>query len=248
MGFPFFRKSKKHAGSAVLNHLAIIMDGNGRWAKSRGLPRNAGHKAGAETLRHVAEWCGNRGIGILTVYAFSTENWSRPSDEVAALMDLLIEFIKKYEPKMEERGIRLRILGDLESLEASLRNELERVVLKSAGRTNMQLVIAFNYGGRRELLHAVHSIAEKVYEKQIHPDEITEDTIGNNLYLPDIPDPDLIIRPSGELRLSNFLLWQSAYAELWFSNVLWPDFKEKDLDMALAAYSNRERRFGRVKE
>lgn len=248
MGFSLRKKNKQISEQAPLRHLAVIMDGNGRWAQKRGLPRQAGHKAGAEKLRKMTEWCGNRGISYLTVYAFSTENWSRPKEEVSALMKLLVEFLNKYDPEMEKQGVRLRILGDMDTLEPYLKEELEKAEERAAHRTKMQLIFAFNYGGRREIVHSVKEISKKVLAGEIQPDEISEKMIADHLYLPDLPDPDLIIRPSGELRLSNFLLWESAYAEMWFSDVLWPDFSEKDLDRALADFSLRDRRFGGVKK
>ena len=246
----FFPQKKLRADSEspVPAHLAVIMDGNGRWAKKRGLPRKAGHKAGAEKLRKITEWCGNRGVSYLTVYAFSTENWTRPTDEVSALMELLIEFLYKYDAEMEEQGVRLRILGEMESLPQNIKSELELAEKRSIHRSKMQLIIAFNYGGRRELVHATKDIARKVASGEIEIDDIDEALISSHLYLPDIPDPDLIIRPSGELRLSNFLIWECAYTEFWFSNILWPDFTEKDLDAALSDYALRDRRFGGVKK
>ena len=246
----FFSDKKKKAVPQVsgLTHLAVIMDGNGRWAKRRGLPRKAGHKAGAEKLRKMTEWCGNRGISYLTVYAFSTENWTRPTDEVSALMELVIEFLNKYDAEMEQQGVRLRVLGEMETLPADIRSELTRAEERSIHRKKMQLVIAFNYGGRREIVHAARKISRKVACGEIRPEDIDETMITGHLYLPDVPDPDLIIRPSGEFRLSNFLIWESAYAELWFSNILWPDFTEKDLDSALADYAKRDRRFGGVRK
>lgn len=196
----------------------------------------------------MTEWCGNRGISYLTVYAFSTENWSRPTDEVSALMDLLVEFLHKYDPEMERQGVRLRVLGEMETLPSNIRQELEEAQNRSIRRDKMQLIIAFNYGGRREIAHAVREICRKAADGVIDPRDIDEHTVSNHLYLPDVPDPDLIIRPSGEYRLSNFLIWESAYTELWFSNILWPDFTEKDLDAALADYTKRDRRFGGVKK
>lgn len=245
--FPHKQLRTDNAGF-VPTHLAVIMDGNGRWATKRGLPRKAGHKAGAEKLRKMTEWCGNRGIKYLTVYAFSTENWSRPTDEVSALMDLLIEFLYKYDPEMEEQGVRLRVQGDKATLPPHIREELDLAENRSIHRSKMQLIIAFNYGGRRELVHAAREICRKAVKDGFDPDSIDEKMISENLYLPDVPDPDLVIRPSGEYRLSNFLIWESAYAELWFSNILWPDFTQKDLDMALAEYAKRDRRFGGVKK
>lgn len=242
------KKADTTIGKSAVDHLAIIMDGNGRWAKKYGLPRKAGHKAGAEKVRSITEWCGNRGISYLTVYAFSTENWSRPTDEVSTLMELLIEFLNKYDPEMERQGVRLRILGEMDSLQPYIRTELMNAQARSVNRAKMQLVIAFNYGGRREIAHMVKEICRKVDDKEIDIKDIDEDVISGNLYLPDIPDPDLIIRTSGELRLSNFLLWESAYSELYFTKTLWPDFSEKELDIALADFKKRDRRFGGVKK
>ena len=247
MKFPMFGRKKIYGDLLIPEHLAVIMDGNGRWARRRGLPRKAGHRAGAEKLRKLTEWCGNRGIKYLTVYAFSTENWSRPSDEVSALMELLLEFLRKYDAEMEEQGVRLRILGDLESIDEKLCEELKTAQEHSEHRSKMQLIIAFNYGGRREIVHSVKNIAAKIKSGEMDINDISERVIGENLYMPDVPDPDLIIRPSGELRLSNFLLWEAAYSELWFADVLWPDFKENDLDRAILNYSERDRRFGGVK-
>lgn len=248
MGFFPRKKIIMDLEKPALTHLAVIMDGNGRWAKKRGLPRKAGHKAGAEKLRKMTEWCGNRGISYLTVYAFSTENWTRPTDEVSALMELLIEFLYKYDSEMEQQGVRLRILGEMETLPPDIRSELAIAETRSVHRNKMQLIIAFNYGGRRELVHTTKEICRKVADGEINIDDIDEKMISNHLYLPDVPDPDLIIRPSGELRLSNFLIWESAYAEFWFSNILWPDFTEKELDIALSDFTARDRRFGGVKK
>ncbi len=246
----FFNRKKPQAESALpaLTHLAVIMDGNGRWAAKRGLPRKAGHKAGAQKLRKVAEWCGNRGIKYLTVYAFSTENWSRPQEEVSALMELLVEFLNEYDSEMEEQGVRLRVLGDKETLPPTIREALEQAEERALHRSRMQLIFAFNYGGRREMVHAVQELCRQAAAGRIRPEDVDEQKISAALYLPDVPDPDMIIRPSGEYRLSNFLLWESSYSELWFSNVLWPDFSEKDLDAALAEYAKRDRRFGGVKQ
>jgi undecaprenyl diphosphate synthase len=249
MGFSLFRKKvRQDTGELrVPEHLAVIMDGNGRWAKRRGLPRGAGHKAGAEKLRSMTEWCGNKGVRYLTVYAFSTENWSRPTEEVSTLMSLLIEFLEKYDPEMARQGVRLRVLGDMQSLPSDIRDALEHAIERSRSRTRMQLIIAFNYGGRREIVHAARMLARSVAEGTMRSEDIDEQSISNHLYLPDVPDPDMIIRPSGELRLSNFLLWESAYAELWFSDVLWPDFSEQDLEQAITDYNRRDRRYGGVK-
>ncbi len=229
-------------------HLAVIMDGNGRWAGRRGLPRSAGHKAGAEKLRSLTEWCGNRGIRYLTVYAFSTENWSRPAEEVSLLMTLLVEFLEKYDEEMARQGVRLRVAGDLGGIRPEIRDALDRAVERSVNRDRMQLIIAFNYGGRREIVHAVRALAAAAAAGEIRAEDIDEGMLSRHLYLPDVPDPDLIIRTSGEQRLSNFLLWESAYSELWFSGLLWPDFSEQELDRALSDYGGRERKYGGVKK
>lgn len=228
-------------------HLGVIMDGNGRWAQQRGLPRQAGHRAGAENLKNLCRMCGRKGIRYLTVYAFSTENWKRPDDEVHALMELFVEFFQRYDRELAAEGIRLRFSGDLEALPETIREIIHKSEQESKNRTRMQLIIAINYGGRRELVQAVQTLALKAVRGEIQADQISETSICQALYLPDVPDPDLIIRPSGEQRLSNFLLWQSAYSEYWFSDVLWPDFSENDLEEALRAYTNRDRRFGGIR-
>lgn len=233
---------------AVPRHLAVIMDGNGRWARQRGLPRQAGHRAGAEKLQDLCRMCGRRGIEFLTVYAFSTENWSRPEHEVHMLMELFVEFFNRFDPELAKEGIRVRFSGDIDGLPDPIKRIIERAERDSAQRDRMQLIIAINYGGRRELVQACRRIADQVHSGTTTVDAVDETTVQQALYLPDVPDPDLIIRPSGEQRLSNFLLWQSAYSELWFSNVLWPDFSEQDLDAALQAYRQRDRRFGGVTE
>ncbi|MCR5618262.1 MAG: isoprenyl transferase [Clostridiales bacterium] len=224
--------------------LGVIMDGNGRWAKKRMLPRSAGHRAGAENLKELCRNCGNYGVKYLTVYAFSTENWSRPDDEVNTLMDLFVEFWEKYDPELEQEGIRVRFTGDIDALPERIKEVCRKGEERSKNRQKMQLIVAFNYGGRREIVHSCKNIARLVKEGKLDIDDINEDTISGNLYLPDVPDPDLIIRPSGEQRLSNFLLWESAYSELWVSDCLWPDFGFEELTEAFRAYTNRDRRFG----
>ncbi len=224
--------------------LGVIMDGNGRWAKKRMLPRSAGHRAGAENLKELCRNCGNYGVKYLTVYAFSTENWSRPTDEVNTLMDLFVEFWEKYDPELEQEGIRVRFTGDIDSLPDRIKEVCKKGEERSKHRQKMQLIVAFNYGGRREIVHSCQNIARLVKEGKLNIDDISEETISDNLYLPDVPDPDLIIRPSGEQRLSNFLLWESAYSELWVSDCLWPDFGFDELTEAFRAYTNRDRRFG----
>ncbi len=224
--------------------LGVIMDGNGRWAKKRMLPRSAGHRAGAENLKELCRNCGNYGVKYLTVYAFSTENWSRPNDEVDQLMKLFVEFFDRYDSELEQEGIRVRFSGDIASLPENIRKVCEEGERRSVNRKKMQLIVAFNYGGRRELVNAVRNISEKVKSGELSVDDIDEELISQNMYLPDVPDPDLIIRPSGEKRLSNFLLWESAYSELWTSDCLWPDFGFEELTNAFRDYSKRDRRYG----
>lgn len=230
----------------IPEHLAIIMDGNGRWAKKRFLPRKFGHRAGAENLKRVTEAAAQAGIRYLTVYAFSTENWRRPDDEVHSLMNLFIEFLDKYDAELAEQDIRLRFQGDLPGLPENVQAAIAASDLRNSNRKGMQLIIAFNYGGRDELLHASRSLAEAVQAGTLLPEQIDADVFRQYLYLSDVPDPDMIVRTSGEMRLSNFLLWEAAYSELWVLDVLWPDFSAKHLHMALEEYARRERRFGGV--
>ncbi len=232
----------------IPTHLAVIMDGNGRWAKQRGLPRQAGHRAGAENLENVCRLCCLYGIKYLTVYAFSTENWSRPADEVKTLMELFVEFIRRFDAKMAAEGIRLRFSGDLAALPPNLQEIIAQAEINSQDRQNLQLIIAINYGGRRELVQACRKLADDVSKGLLNPADIEEATLQAALYLPDVPDPDLLIRPSGEQRLSNFLIWESAYAEFWFADVLWPDFAQEHFLSALKAYTARDRRFGGIRQ
>lgn len=225
-------------------HLGVIMDGNGRWAQKRHLPRSAGHRAGAENLKEMCRFCGYYGVRYLTVYAFSTENWSRPQDEVHALMELFVEFFDRYDPELEKEGIRVRFSGDIDNLPEDIRAVCAKAEKNSIGRTRMDLIIAINYGGRREIMHACQKIAQEVLDGKILPKDITEDTISGKMYISDIPDPDLVIRPSGEQRMSNFLVWEAAYAEFWVSDTLWPDFGFDDLTEAFRAFAGRDRRFG----
>lgn len=237
-------KNKYEENLKIPVSLGVIMDGNGRWAKKRMLPRSAGHRAGAENLKALCRNCGNYGVKYLTVYAFSTENWSRPEDEVHQLMDLFVEFFNKYDPELEQEGIRVRFTGDVDALPERIKAVCEDCEHRSLHRQKMQLIIAFNYGGRREITQAAQKIAKKVQAGEIKPEDITEEMMSGNMYLPDVPDPDLIIRPSGELRLSNFLLWEAAYSEFWVSETLWPDFDLEDLTRAFRDYTKRDRRFG----
>ena len=230
-------------------HVAVIMDGNGRWAKQRGLPRTEGHIEGAKTFRRIGEYAGNIGIRHITFYAFSTENWSRPEAEVRAIMRLFGKYLDEALARLDEdreKGIRLRFLGDRTRIDKKLRDLMDTVEDATKDMTKVNLNIAVNYGGQQEILHAARSIAADVQKGLLRPEDVELETIRSRLYTGDQPPVDLMIRPSGEQRLSNFLLWQSAYAEFWYSDVLWPDFSERDFDAALEAYRNRNRRFGGI--
>lgn len=225
-------------------HIAIIMDGNRRWAKERGLDPRFGHKEGAETLERIATYANEIGLKYMTVYAFSTENWKRTKEEVGALMKLLELYLDKFLNRESLRNIRIRLLGDVEGLNPSLRDRIYKIVEKSKDNTGLTLNIAFNYGGRDEIVRAVRKISEKVKNDEIDIDEIDEDMVSNNLYTQGEPEPDLLIRPGGELRISNFLLWQLAYTEFLFVDKYWPDFSRKDLLEAIYTYEKRNRKFG----
>ena len=227
-------------------HIGVIMDGNGRWAAARHLPRSAGHKAGAEALRRVTELCREIGIPVLTVYAFSTENWLRPQEEVSFLMRLFVEYLHSEVDLMNRQNIRLGFLGDESGLPPGVRQALDQARRSTAANTRMVLNLAVNYGGRDELVRAVRKIAGLVKEDKLAAEDIDSDTIAGFLDTAGQADPDLLIRPSGELRLSNFLLWQGAYAELYFSNLLWPDFGKRDMLEAIVDYQSRSRRFGKT--
>lgn len=230
-----------------LNHIAIILDGNGRWAKAKGLPRKMGHIQGAKNVEKICRLCHAKGIKYLTVYAFSTENWKRPEDEVKAIMELLDNYLDSCIRTSKKDNMRVRLLGERESL-GKLLTKVERLEEVSRDNDGLNLQIAINYGARNEITRAVRKIAKEVRNGKITPENITEDYISNYLDTADIPDPDIMIRTSGELRLSNFLLWQLAYSEFYFTSVAWPDFDEKQLNLAIDAYYGRERRFGGVKE
>jgi len=227
-----------------LNHLAIIMDGNGRWARARGLDRSDGHKAGTETAREIVKECRKLGIPYLTLYTFSKENWSRPKQEVGFLFGLLKDFLTQELPSLLEQSIRLNVLGDLDELPLPTRQVLRHVMEKTSGCSAMTLNLALNYSGRLEILRACQALLKK----QITPSELTGEMFANELYTAGMPDPDLILRTSGELRLSNYLLFQSAYSELYFTDVAWPDFHAPQLKAALAEYASRQRRFGTTGE
>jgi undecaprenyl diphosphate synthase len=226
---------------AVPRHLAIVMDGNRRWAKKRHLPAIAGHRAGVETIRRTVRAARDRGVEYVTLYSFSTENWSRDQEEVGALMGLLEETIRRETKTLIEDGVRLVVIGRLHQLSAQLQESIAGAVKATAGGTRGVMTLAFNYGGRAEIVDAV----KRVVRERIPADDIDEEAIARRLYAPDHPDPDLLIRTGGELRVSNFLLWEVAYAEMWATEVLWPDFSTADLDAALGSYAKRERRFGR---
>ena len=226
-------------------HVGVIMDGNGRWAKKRGLPRKFGHREGAKTFRTITKHAKALGIKYITFYAFSTENWKRPKDEVDAIMDLFEKYLDEVKDFIEE-NIRIRFIGDRSMLSPTLQAKMLDTEETSKNFDSMTLLLAINYGGRDEITNAVKMIAEDVKAGRIDPSEVDEKLVQNHLYTYDVPDVDLIIRPSGEQRLSNFMIWQAAYAEYYFTNILWPDFKKKDLEMAVEAYCERNRRFGGV--
>ena len=238
--------SPNFAGPAVdvPRHVAIIMDGNGRWAAARGLPRVEGHRRGVEALRRTVRAAGDMGIACLTIFSFSSENWQRPASEVRDLMGLLRLFIRKDLAELHSNGVRVRVIGERDSLDPDIRRLLEEAEQLTRGNTNLLLVVAFNYGARDEIARAVRRIAQDIVSGAVKPEGITEEMIGQHLDAPDIADPDLIIRTSGEQRLSNFLLWQAAYSELVFSPVYWPDFDRSTLEAAIEEYRRRERRFG----
>ncbi|MCB9675421.1 MAG: isoprenyl transferase [Alphaproteobacteria bacterium] len=227
-------------------HIAIIMDGNGRWAQSRGLDRVKGHEAGADTVRRIVRACGERGVEALTLYSFSTENWRRPELEVQALMALLARYLEEEADELMLNKVRLRGIGQTERLPRHVQMLLEQVTAYTAKNKGMWLNLALSYGGRAEIVRAVRDIARDVKAGALEPDAIDEADIAKRLYMADLPDPDLMIRTSGEYRLSNFLLWQLAYAELWVTDVLWPDFEIEHLDQAIASFEHRERRFGQT--
>lgn len=234
-------KNKKQVEQHLPEHIAIIMDGNGRWAKKRSLPRSAGHVAGAKTFKNIARYCNKIGLKYLTVYAFSTENWKRPAEEVNGIMNLLRDYLKDAE-NFKDENIKVKFIGNLDPLDDDIKELIRKDEDGSKDATGLNLNIAVNYGGRDEITRAVKDIINS----GIAAEDITEQTVSQHLYTAGMPDPDFIIRPSGEYRLSNYLIWQSAYAEYWFSDVLWPDFTPKHLDRAIEDFNKRNRRFGGV--
>ncbi len=237
---PVFKK-KINIERVLPTHIAIIMDGNGRWAKKRSLPRTAGHAAGSKNFKDIARYCNKIGLEYLTVYAFSTENWKRPKEEVDNIMKIFKDYLEDAK-NFKDENIKVRFIGDRSVLDPDIIRLMKEAEDASADATGLKLNIAINYGGRDEIVHAVKDIVKS----GISADDITEQTISEHLYTAGQPDPDFIIRPSGEYRLSNYLIWQSAYAEYWFSDILWPDFKPKDLERAIDDFNKRNRRFGGV--
>jgi undecaprenyl diphosphate synthase len=235
------------AEGAIPRHIAIIMDGNGRWAGERGLPRFMGHREGMKSVRRVVTGCLDLGVEHLTLYAFSKENWSRPPEEIAALMRLLSEYVERDKKELAEKGVRVRVIGDSSRLSASARAAVESIEATTAAAGTLVLNLAISYGSRDEIHHAAPTLASRCVDGEMVPGDISESSFESALYTVGSPDPDLLVRTSGEMRVSNFLLWQIAYAEIHVTPVLWPDFSERDLYEAVLDYQRRERRFGRVK-
>jgi len=233
---------------SIPRHIAIIMDGNGRWARARLLPRYVGHREGVKSVRRAVEACIDRQVGVLTLFAFSSENWRRPSEEVGLIMDLFVQTLKKEVASLNRNGIRLRFIGDRSAFSENLRNLIAEAEQETGGNSRLDLVIAANYGGQWDISQAVKRLALQVQAGELSPQDISPEVIADEVALSDLPPPDLFIRTGGERRISNFLLWQLAYTELYFTDVLWPAFDEKELDSALLWYANRQRRFGRTGE
>lgn len=244
-----FQKKKKLPAperAQLPRHIAVVMDGNGRWAQKRGMPRTFGHSAGSETFQKDAEYLSDLGIEYFTVYAFSTENWKRPPEEVQEILRLLEKYLHKAIREMREKNIRLQFFGDLTPFSQELRALIDETNAISRTTTGMLVSVCLNYGGRAELVRAARLLAEQCVAGTLSPEDIDERRFSGYLYSADIPDPDLMIRPGGEVRLSNFLLWQNAYTEFYFSDVLWPDFDQRQMDAAILAYQQRKRRFGGI--
>ncbi len=249
MIFEAFKKKKREHEldpAALPRHIGVIMDGNGRWAKKRGLPRSAGHKAGAESLKKIVTEANKLGVGYITVYAFSTENWKRPKAEVDYLMDLLMDYLINAEKTLAGENVRIRAIGSRAELSEEMRRQIKKTEELTKDRSGIVMNIALNYGGREELVHAVRRIGEAVRSGELEPEAVTESDIESGLYTAGQPDVDLLIRTSGEQRLSNFMLWQVSYAEMVFVNKLWPDFKPKDLIECIKIFQGRGRRFGGI--
>ena len=232
----------------IPKHIAIIMDGNGRWAQKRSLPRAFGHRAGAEALRSIVQTASEVGVQILTAYAFSTENWKRPTDEVSLLMSLLSDYLDNEIDELDDNHVKIRFIGKNDELAPILQHKIEKAQTRTAHNNGLVLNLAVNYGGRAEITRAVKIVAEMVSKGQLKPSQVDENIINQHLYTNDLPDPDLLIRPSGDFRISNFLLWQLAYTEFYFTHLYWPDFKPEHLLQAINEYQNRDRRFGGLKK
>ena len=247
----FFKQKIKHELKKIdpdnlPRHIGVIMDGNGRWAKKRHLPRSAGHKAGADTFEKIVKYCDKIGIKAITAYAFSTENWNRPKEEVDNLMKLLYDYLMRAEEKFAGKNIILRVIGDRSAFSDKINKAIDHAIEITNGNTGIVLNMALNYGGRAEIVRAAKQAAQDVLDEKISVSDISEEYLDKQMYTADNPPVDLIIRPSGEQRLSNFLLWQAAYAEFWYSDVNWPDFSEDDLNRAILDYQKRSRRFGKI--
>lgn len=238
----------KQATAPVPRHVAIIMDGNGRWAKQRFLPRTAGHMAGTGVVRKTVQYCTDNGVKVLTLFAFSSENWRRPADEVSVLMDLFVDALTRETRQLHEQGVRLRVIGEREAFDLRLQQRIAESEALTAGNSGMTLMIAGNYGGRWDVVRATQRLAEAVQRGELAASSIDESLFGQHLSTADLPEPDLFIRTGGEQRISNFLLWQLAYTELYFTPTLWPDFDESQLDLAFQDFAARERRFGHTGE
>lgn len=255
MAFGFFKLNKKNTNSnnrdldmnKMPKHIGIIMDGNGRWAKERNLPRALGHRAGVEAIRDIVKECSNLGVKYLTLYSFSTENWIRPSEEVNTLMKLLVEYLKNEFDELNANNVIINSIGDITKLPKICQQELNNARENTKNNSGLVLNLALNYGGRDDLTTAFKKIHNDIKLGKINENQISEDLISNYLYTAGMPDPDIIIRPSGEFRLSNFLLWQAAYSEFWISNIKWPDFRKENLHQAIYDYQQRDRRYGGVK-
>jgi undecaprenyl diphosphate synthase len=234
--------------SNIPKHIAVIMDGNGRWAKKQGAARIFGHQNAITAVRESTEFCAENGVGYLTLYAFSTENWARPKYEVDGLMTLLVKTIEKELPTLQKNNVKLLSIGDVSKLPSDAQKRLQFAKEDTVNNDGLRLILALNYSGKWELTKAMQAIALKVSEEQLRPEEVTEEVIGSHLETKGIPDPELLIRTSGEMRISNFLLWQLAYAELYFTDVLWPDFRKEHMLEALLSFQKRERRFGKTSE
>ncbi|QAT41649.1 isoprenyl transferase [Clostridium sp. JN-9] len=239
-------KEHKIDMTRIPRHIAIIMDGNGRWAKERNLPRSIGHKAGIETVREIVKECSKLNVKYLTLYVFSTENWKRPREEVSTLMNLLAQYLRSEFKELNSNNVIINHIGDISKLPGICQEELIDAYDRTKSNTGLTLNLAINYGGRDELIYAFRNIIKDIKSGVIEESDINQELISNYLYTRNMPDPDLIIRPSGEQRLSNFLLWQCAYSEFWYSDIKWPDFRKEDLHMAIYDYQNRDRRFGSV--